>query len=206
MTAPIKDLYFGWTELTHAQGCKRPAWEAQTRTEERHWPRYSGPEHACPNGEECGHGSTYSLTEVRLVCRSCGVVRVMAGEEHSFGSTTTAHYGYGAAPVKRGGLLLWPGQPLLYAMGEPPWEYLVTRPGVTSVTEDDVVAVLGQGRGKRRGVTWWASAVRDDAGEYGIRPFRYARSTTGLRSVGSAAKWVAAQLEAAQVAEGGGER
>ncbi len=198
MSASIRDLYFGWNELTHAADCKRPVWEAATRTEERHWPRYGGPEHACPNGDECSHSSTYTRTEVRLVCRSCDVVRVMAGEEHSFGSTTTAHYGYGSAPERKAGLLLWPSGPLFQESGEPPWEYLVTRPGVTRVTEDDVVAAIAQSRGKRGAKQWSAVAVRHADGPYGLRPFRYARANTGLRSVGAAAKWIAAQLQAAE--------
>ena len=198
------DAYLtGWQALAHGAGCAAPSWQVDIRREERYRPRRGGPAHSCPNAdEECGHSDRYERITVRAVCTSCGAARLISGEEHSQAYTTTAELGYGSAPIRKAGLWLWPGPPLDSGwLDTGPWDYLVTRERVARVTADDVVALVGQGRGPRGGTTWWAVAVPDPNGKYGYSPLRHARNATDegarLSSLGAAVRWVAAALAAA---------
>jgi hypothetical protein len=196
--------YVGWDLLQHFDGCARPEWTVDVRTEDDVFrAREGGGKHECAN-EECEHrGDRFRQTTVRIVCFSCTRAHTLASEDClSVGSAKTLTKGYGQPPRRMAGLLLWPGEPFL-SFGrlatDEPWDYIITRPGVTRVTETDVVGSIGQGRGKRGGVCWSVAAVRSDDGPYGIRPLRFAHAETSLRTVAAAAKWAAAQL-----AEAGG--
>ncbi|MEU0857498.1 hypothetical protein ABZ352_18945 [Streptomyces griseofuscus] len=151
-----EDLYLGWTELAHAKDCRRPAWEAQTRTE---WDTFrGGRNHSCPD-EDCGHQNRYSKTTFRLVCRSCGNVHLMDGELGSSGGSSVERYGYGQQPKKVGGLYLYPGATAEWITApKSPWDYLVTAEKVDRITKDNLVGSIGQGRTPRGRVIWSAGA------------------------------------------------
>lgn len=194
----VQDTYLGWELPVHFDGCKRPQWTVDVRREHDVFrARHGGPEHSCPN-EDCYHGDRFTRTTVRIVCTSCTKALVVEGEEGlSTGSAKTVTHGYGQPPRKVAGLLLWPGEPLLgwgRLSTEDPWDFLVTRPGVTRVTEADVVGCINQVRGKRGAVRWSAVAVRSEAGPYGLSPLRFAHADERMASVPAAAKWAAALL------------
>ncbi|QQM44974.1 hypothetical protein [Streptomyces liliifuscus] len=194
----VQDTYLGWDLLRHFKGCTRPQWTVDVRREDDAFrARHEGPKHECPN-DACHHGDRYERTTVRIVCTSCQMAHVIRSEEglHS-SSTKNATHGYGQPPRKTAGLLLWPGEPLLgwgRLSTDEPWDFLITRPGVTRVTEADVVGVVNQVRGKRGAVRWSAVAVRSEAGPYGLSPLRFAHAEERMASVPAAAKWAAALL------------
>ncbi|MDX3033014.1 hypothetical protein [Streptomyces scabiei] len=204
-----QQTYLGWDQLQHFDGCARPAWTVDFRTEHDAFrSRHGGCKHECPN-EECWHGDRYERTTVRIVCLSCQAACTVDSETGlRRGSSKTVTNGFGQPPRRMAGLLLWPGEPF-WNFGrlstEEPWDFIVTRPGVTRVAEADVVGSIGQGRGKRGGVCWSAAAVRSDDGPYGLRPLRFAYAENSLRTVAAAAKWAAARLVEAGTAVGGGE-
>ncbi|WNI16646.1 hypothetical protein [Actinacidiphila sp. ITFR-21] len=200
-----EESYLGWDELHHHTACKRPAWTVDTKTEYdvyRPRDRESTAPHACP-AEECGHGPRMERTTVRIVCRSCGCAYVITSET-GVSTTSTRSLGYGLAPERRAGLLLWQGQPFL-SFGrlseDMPWDYIVTRPGVTRPVREDLVGEISQTRGKRGAVRYGAVAVPDPYGRYGYG-IRWAVATDGLATPTAAARWIAAQL--AQAAQAGG--
>lgn len=197
--------YLGWEHFSHHDGCAKPTWDVAIRTEDgyRRGPGAGLAEHSCPN-EDCGHNGKVERFTVRIVCRSCGAAHLVDGEEPARAWRSTRSIGYGQPPVKRAGLLLWPDAPLDDWGRDPqPWEYLVTRPGVTRVTEDDVVGILGQGSGPRGALRWWAGAVPTSKGPYGnLARLRWAHSSRDHKTTAAAAKWIAAQL----AAEGGEQR
>lgn len=194
----VQDTYLGWDLLRHFDSCTRPQWTVDVRREDNVFrARHGGEKHDCPN-EGCYHGDRYERTTVRIVCTSCQMAHVIKSEEglHS-SSTKNATHGYGQQPRKVAGLLLWPGEPFLSfgrLSSDEPWDYLVTRPGVTRVTEDDVVGLVQQTRGTRGAVKWSAVAVRSEAGPYGLSPLRFARAEERMASVSAAAKWTAKAL------------
>lgn len=203
----VKDTYLGWELLGHFEGCKRPPWTVDAKCEDDAFrARHDRPEHACPN-EECHHGDRYTRTTVRIVCTGCQMAHVIRGEEGiSRGSTSTTTHGYGQPPRKVAGLLLWPGEPLLSwgrLSTEDPWDFLITRTGVSRVAEGDVVGVINQVRGARGAVRWSVVAVRSEAGPYGLSPLRFAHGEERMASVAAAAKWTAARL--AEAPTGGAE-
>lgn len=202
------DTYVGWDELQHFDGCARPAWTVDIRTQADVFRRpVSGDKHECAV-KECVHGDRYTRTTVRIVCLSCQAACTVESEDGvSRGSSKTVTDGYGQPPRRIAGLLLWPGEPFLSwgrLSTDEPWDFVVTRAGVTRVTEADVVGSIGQGRGKRGGVCWSAVAVRSDSGPYGIRPLRFAHAEQSLRTVAAAAKWTAARLAQAETVGDGG--
>ncbi len=194
----VTATYLGWDELQHFDGCTKPAWTVDMRTEPDTFRRpVSVDKHECPV-EECWHGSRYERTTVRIVCLSCQAACTVESEDGvRRGSSKTVTDGYGQPPRRIAGLLLWPGDPFLSwgrMSTDEPWDFIVTRPGVTRVTQDDVVGVISQARGKRGALCWSVVAVRDEAGPYGLRPLRFAHAAERLRSVPATAKWIAAQL------------
>lgn len=196
--------YLGWELLEHAEGCRRPVWTVDVRTESEYRPRRDGAGHDCPN-ENCAHGDRFEATTVRIVCSSCGTAHLLTADSERVRRRSTAALGYGQQPRRVAGLWLWPDEPLLsWGRGkdEEPWGYLATRQRVDRVTAADVVGEILQGRGKRGGVVWSAAAVPSQTGRHGVGPVRWATATTDLRSVAAAAKWIATQLA---LAEAGGE-
>lgn len=192
------ETYLGWEELQHLAGCKRPAWQVDIRTDRAEFrDRLGGDAHACPN-DACDHGDRYDRTTVRVVCRSCQAACVVRGEDASVsqGMTANTTHGYGQQPRNMAGLLLWPGEPWL-SFGrlstDEPYDFVVTRKGVTRVTEADVVGIINQGRGKRGAVTWNAGAL-PTPGKYGRFNWGATNEDTPARTVAAAAKWIAARL------------
>ncbi|MFF8034883.1 hypothetical protein [Streptomyces sp. NPDC016626] len=194
----VLETYLGWEEPQHLSGCKRPSWSVDIRTDHDELrDRLSGEAHACPN-DSCGHGDRYPRTTVRIVCPSCQAALVIRGKDASTrqGMTANTTYGYGQPPRTMAGVLLWPGEPWLNVgrlRSAEPYDYVVTRKGVTRVTETDVVGVITQHRGKRGAVIWQAGALPT--------PGKYARLNWGAtnedepaRTVAAAAKWIAARL------------
>lgn len=214
------DTYLGWETPQHRKGCKRPTWDIGIRQEERelryHFRGAPPLQHSCPD-EDCPHGNTFDRTVVRIVCKGCGAAQVISGEhtpDVGATMTSTEHLGYGLAPRQAAGLLLWPGQPWLNlgrAMDGEPHDFVVTRTGVKTVTEDTVVGQLTQGRGKLNGVLWTALAVPDAEGQFGYgQRIRYVHANDGrdrggsaLRTVRAAARWVGARLAEHEAALGG---
>lgn len=192
----VLETYLGWDEPQHLAGCKRPAWSVDIRTDRDELrDRLVEGAHACAN-EECQHGSRYDRTTVRIVCRSCQAALVVRGEDASISEGAHVTHGYGHPPRTVAGLLLWPGETWLYfgrLSSDEPYDFVVTRKGVTRVTESDVVGVITQGRTKRRAVIWNAGALPT--------PGKYARFNWGAtnedkpaRTVAAATKWIAARL------------
>lgn len=195
----VQSTYLGWEQPEHLDGCKRPVWHVDFRTDpEEFRGRHDGAAHACAN-DECGHGDRYPRTTVRVVCTSCQAALVIQGDDchTSWGRTADTTYGFGLPPRKLAGLLLWPGEPFLdfgrYRSDEP-YDLLVTRPGVKRVAREDVVGVIMQTRGKRGAVTWSAAVgPRDSKYLRGrIDWSRHSGDDATLRSVTAAARWVAA--------------
>lgn len=221
----VLGTYLGWEQPQHLTGCRRPEWEVSLRREEDRYRsdlggRYGEPvrTHKCPDAE-CGHGNSFDRRVVRIVCHSCGQAQVITGEatdDTGVSQTSTARLGYGLAPRKVSGLLLWPGKPWMSygrANSDEPYDFVVTRAGVTQVTKDAVVGDITQGSGRRGGVVWAALAVPDAKGQFGYGgPVRYAQCNDGrsrggspLRTVRSAARWIADRLTEADGTTGGGE-
>ncbi|WP_432159255.1 hypothetical protein [Streptomyces sp. bgisy153] len=197
------ETYLGWEQPDHFKGCRRPQWTVDVRTDEDvPRDRAGGPAHECPQRyDTCGHGDRYTRTTVRVVCHSCGAAFVFRGEvETEAGGAKSATDGYGMPPRRLAGLLLWPGEPFLSwgrLSTNEPHDFVVTRPGVTRVTEPDVVGTIGQGRGARGGIVWTATALPSPAGPYGYGRLRWtcvSGEDSPLRSVAAAARWIAARL------------
>lgn len=204
----VQSTYLGWEQPEHLAGCKRPQWLVDFRTDEDEFrKRFGGDAHSCGN-DECGHGDRYPRTTVRIVCPSCQAAVVIRGEAcgTSRGVTANTTHGFGLPPRRVAGLLLWPGEPFLdlgRLRSDEPYDFLVTRPGVSRVTRADVVGVIMQTRGKRNAVTW--SAATDPRDSRYLRDridwSRHSGDDKTLRSVTAAAKWIAARL--AEQAPGG---
>jgi len=186
--------YFGWDTFEHGDGCARPVWEVQHRVDQR----------VRPDTHECvvegcdGHLREYSVVSVRMVCRSCEVAHVVRGEGYDVATTTTAKLGYGCAPVKAHGLYLYASRPLLYALDPGPAGYLVTARKVTTPDPGDVVGIIGQSRGPRGGMQWWAGADMTiepafvtDYYSRGYPRVHAEQKQDGFRSQRSAARWIA---------------
>jgi len=193
----VLETYLGWDEPQHLAGCKRPAWSVDVRTDHDELrDRFGGEAHACRN-DECQHGDRYPRTTVRIVCPSCQAALVVHGEDASTSQGVHATHGYGRPPRTVAGLLLWPGEPWLYfgrLSTDEPYDFVVTRKGVTRVTEADVVGVITQGRTKRHAVIWNAGAL-PTPGKYGRFNWGASNEEKPARTVAAAAKWIAAQLE-----------
>lgn len=209
MTTAI-ETYLGWEQPTHYAGCKRPSWSVDFRTDHDEFrARHGGEKHDCPN-EDCDHGDRYARTTFRIVCPSCHAAVVIRGEDAHTSRGHAAHttHGFGMPAQRVAGLLLWPGEPWLDVgrlRSDEPHDFVVTRPGVKCVIEADVVGQIRQGRGKRGGVIWVATALPAPDGKFGYGRLRFAHASddSPLRSVPAAARWVAAQVAATS---GGEER
>lgn len=207
----VQSTYLGWEQPEHFEGCKRPVWNVDFRTDpEEFRKRHEGDAHACAN-DECQHGDRYPRTTVRVVCTSCQAAVVIVGEDchTSRGRTANTTHGFGLPPRKLAGLLLWPGEPFLNfgrLSTDEPYDLLVTRPGVKRVVRADVVGVIMQTRGKRGAVTWSAAVdPRDSKYLRGrIDWSRHSGDDATLRSVTAAARWIAARLAEHQP-QGGAE-
>lgn len=217
------DTYLGWSELQHADGCKRPLVKTAWRCDEKEYRRSRGfgeppHDHKCEDHEYCAHGNEFTRVTVRIVCASCRVAQLITGEvteATGITPTSTTVLGYGLAPKQAAGLLLWPCMPRFDfgpVGGEESHDYIVTRTGVRKVTAETVVGQITQGQGKRGGVVWTTLAVADQAGRYGGQPVWYVHRNDGqgdggepLRTVKAAARWVAARL-AEYGAQGGGAK
>uniref|UniRef100_UPI003F497C57 hypothetical protein n=1 Tax=Streptomyces sp. CA-136453 TaxID=3240050 RepID=UPI003F497C57 len=188
-----EDLYLGWSELRHGKDCRKPMWEADTRTE---WDMYRGGRaHSCAD-EDCQHSDRYTKTTLRLLCRSCGAVRLYGGEMNVEGGTQIDQYGYGQAPKKVGDLYLYPGEARPdYSRGQDaPWDYLVTAEKVDRITKDNLVGSIGQGRTPRGRVIWGAGAhPRFKTGLYGTPTVSYSvvSGEETFSTPAAAAKWIA---------------
>lgn len=186
-----EDLYLGWSELRHAEGCRKPMWVAETRTE---WDTYRrGRTHSCPD-EDCDHRDSYEKTTLRLVCRSCGTVRLYGGEMHSSGGSTVEQYGYGQQPKKAGSLYLYPGETAEWVSApNSPWDYLVTAEQVDRITKDNLVGSIAQGRTPRGRVIWSAGAhPKFEMGMHGTPMVTYAvvSGEKVFSTPTAAAKWI----------------
>ncbi|MFJ9895276.1 hypothetical protein ACIQPR_18365 [Streptomyces sp. NPDC091280] len=219
MTSAL-DSYLGWEKPEHLRDCKRPAWDVSFRTEEKAY-RHVGygeerPKHECADKEYCGHGNSFDKSVVRIVCRSCGVARVITGEQtEDTGEsvTSTKWLGYGLAPRQAAGLLLWPGTPWLdlgrFREAEP-HDFVVTRLKVKEITEATVVGQISQSRGDRGGVVWTALAVPGPDGQFGyVQRIRFEHANDGrgrggrpLRTVNAAARWIGERLAEQPVKRG----
>lgn len=200
----VRDTYFGWAELPHAEVCKRPVWDVNSKVEHDVAPerdRYSTAPHDCPD-EECDHGARYTRTTVRIVCRSCGEAHLLASDRQTV-RTSTGYLGYGQQPRRVAGLLLWPGEPLsTFGMSVRdgrqyvPYELLVTGQGVTRPRREDLVGEIAQTMGRRGAVRYGAVRGLDPNGEYGWGDFRWSAAAEGLHTIAAAAKWIAAGVGA----------
>ncbi|MEU9535855.1 hypothetical protein AB0D00_26550 [Streptomyces sp. NPDC048213] len=191
-----------WQPLTHGRDCAKPVWEVDQQTMFGALrSRYEGREHSCPN-EECGHGDRYDRITVRVLCRSCGTVHLINGEEQHIVTTTTVRTGYGQPPKKVAGLWLYPGPPLLHLRDyDSPGAYLCSREKVDRLSEKDIVGSITEGRGKR-GRTVWHAAIGPNfyPPSRGLSGYAVWAKNTGEKpftSVTGAAKWVVAELDAA---------
>ncbi|MFZ3476028.1 hypothetical protein ACODT4_44360 [Streptomyces sp. 2.9] len=194
--------YLGWTRPAHRPDCARPSWEVDLRTEfGQHRNRRGGPAHSCPN-EDCDHGDRYEEVTVRLLCRSCQVVRLITGEEQSDHSTTTASTGYGQPPKRVAGLWLYPGPPLLAQLDMAPHAYLCTLERVEELDEKNIVGTIGEGRTPRGATVWSAAAILEMRYLHSVRtePYPSWKTVSGdttFKTVAAAAKWVKAAVDAA---------
>ncbi|MER6314422.1 hypothetical protein ABT237_11710 [Streptomyces sp. NPDC001581] len=192
-----------WQPFAHRPDCAKPVWEVDHQiVSDKRRPRRGGPEHGCPN-DECGHRDHYDVITVRVLCRSCGTVHLIGGEEYTRRTTTTARTGYGQTPKRVGGLWLYPGPPLLDLSWEAsdPGAYLCSREKVDGLSEENIVGAITEGRGKR-GATVWHAAIGPDfhppaRGLSGYATWAKNSGEKPFTSVSAAAKWVTAELEAA---------
>ncbi|MFJ6889872.1 hypothetical protein ACIQRC_34200 [Streptomyces californicus] len=196
--------HLGWQPFGHRADCAKPVWEVDQQTQsDRLRPRYEGMEHACPN-EECGHRAHFDQITLRVLCRSCGIVHLISGEEYTTRTTNTVRTGYGQPPKKVAGLWLYPGPPLLDLRGyDSPGAYLCSRQKVDRLSEKDIVGSITEGRGKR-GRTVWHGAIGPDFFPWGLTGYANWAKNSGEKlftSVTGAAKWVAAALDAAATEE-----
>ncbi|MFF2548365.1 hypothetical protein ACFVUY_38210 [Kitasatospora sp. NPDC058063] len=187
----IERAYFGWSDLAHLPGCRRPAWQIATK-------EAAGREHGhrCP-AEDCGHGGEHRRIEVRAVCGSCGVAHVITSEAISTRTTRAAILGYGTAPRKAGSLWLYAGPPRFAREEAQPDAYLATRVKVDRVRPEDVVGLIATTSGRQGGIAYTASVdpVLDVVGDLAPLVFEsWGRVSPRLGSVGAAARYVEAHL------------
>lgn len=191
----VESLYLGWRTVAHRQDCARPSWTAEHReTSERR----DGRTHECPD-VDCGHNVHADVLTVRLLCPSCGVVRIFRGDARSEQGTTTDSYGYGQAPRKVGGLFLYPGS-LRESWGPAPAapdQYLVTAVKAERITPDNLLGRIGSGVGPRGGIIWSAGVhPRVHFGRPDGLPFIVCDVVSGdvtFRTPTAAARWIADQ-------------
>jgi hypothetical protein len=197
-----------WQPFAHREDCAKPVWEIDQQTvADALRSRRGGPEHACPN-EECSHRDHHDRIAVRVLCRSCGIVHLIGGEEYTTRTTTTVRTGYGQPPKNVAGLWLYPGPPLLDLRDyTTPGAYLCSRERVDRLSEKDIVGAVTEGRGKRGGTIWHAAIGPEFSpparGLSGYATWAKNSGEKTFTSVTAAAKWVAAELDAAASEEEG---
>jgi hypothetical protein len=194
-----RNVYFGWSTPAHAPDCPRPVWDVDTMEHDASRERHGAGDHKCRN-RECNHGGTYTAMTFRFVCRSCERAYLYRTEVTKPDITTTREIGYGAAPIKAGGLWLYPGSQLLFGDAMP-YDYLCTCERVDRLQPEDVVGYLVQNVGKRNGTVWQAGALpRVEYSRWSPCPqlvYTVTSKATTFRKVGPAAKWIREQVEAA---------
>ncbi|MEW2164345.1 hypothetical protein AB0912_15335 [Streptomyces sp. NPDC007084] len=193
---PVTDLYLGWETLTHAEPCPAPVWEPQLRIDQGRRGRLLSRdlEHTC-QAEECEHGIFFTRFTVRLVCRACGAVHSVSGEDVGTSRTSTTAIGYGLPPQEHEGLWLWPGEQVLLDAGGGTRDWLITRVPVAPVRVQDIAGLICRHRTAGGHLRWQANAVPDHTGPYGDQQLRWARRESDHRTVEIAAEWVAAQYK-----------
>ncbi|MGW0800317.1 hypothetical protein [Streptomyces sp. NPDC002692] len=195
-----RDLYLGWKPFAHEATCTNPLWEPEARTEQGFRGRLSHSEipHGCL-AEGCEHDSVYPRYVIRLVCAGCGAVHLIHGEDVGKDNRTTALIGFGQPPRELHGVWLWPGEPNLPGVDDEPRDWLITRAPGRPRRAEDVAGTICRHRTAGELMRWEASAVADPTGPYGDDQLRWARRQSGLRSVDSAADWIATQYQPQKV-------
>lgn len=194
MTWTLDEEYLGWREVSHASHCRKPQWIVDVRREEAALPRggrYDDTHHSCPN-EDCEHADRDDQQTVRLLCKGCRYVLTFKGIAMSEGGRGTDRPGYGQPPTRIAGLWVWPGRALLDDLREP-WEAYVTETEQARLREEDIVGLIGQGRGARGAMHWWAAAVRDPNPRWSKVAFTV-RTDRVLKTKSAAVKWISTQL------------
>ncbi|MET9100002.1 hypothetical protein [Streptomyces antibioticus] len=186
----ITETYLGWTPYPHKPGCPSPEWDdIQYRHTQAIRPDSYHPDHphTCTNAT-CGHNNTYPRTELRLLCRTCHTVHLIAGEALTQDTTDTAATGWGQPPTALAGLWLWPGRPTLD--GGQPYEYLVTRQpqALTPDLLHGIITAYRDATGTRR---WLAAAHPHPDGAHQVATLRWHHSSNALDDLAAAAGWIA---------------
>lgn len=197
MSRVLEQEYLDWYEVGHDSTCRRPNWIVDVREDGDHRPRggrHDDRDHSCPN-ETCDHGNYVDVTTIRMLCRDCGVVREFKGELYTRSGRSVSQAGYGQPPTRTGGLWVYPGRPLLNDMTEP-WDAYIAETKVDRLREQDIVGMIGQGRGRRGGKHWWAVAVQDSRPEMRqyVRISFKIKSDEFFKTQSAAVKWIATQL------------
>ncbi len=179
----ISTLYLKYQALAaHAPGCSRAAADLWEVTQFEDYIFSDDPEP--------------KRTTIRLVCTECNVacLQTWEGVPTRMSQTTTADLGYGSAPIRQHGLVLWAGPILGYfAREHGPWSYYVTtglqRPSKTA----DIAGIVGWHQTIRGAIKWSAGV--------GLTAYGSAErgAETPFASRGAAVKWIAGQLAAATV-------
>ncbi len=186
----IEELYLGWHDFSHADGCTNPVWDdVQVRYDEGRRFTATGTEpHTCTN-VDCGHATGFGRMQVRLRCSDCNTVHILSGEGLGVVCTTTEDTGWGQAPTQVAGVWLWPGEPVL--RGLPPRDYLVTTTQVDEVTTDTIAGLITTYRDSEGRQLWIAGAGLNPNGAHQVHTLRWTYSSNGLASLEDAARWVA---------------
>ncbi|MFF9285449.1 hypothetical protein [Streptomyces griseosporeus] len=185
----IEEMYLGWQPLTHAIDCTSPVWDvAEVRHDTGGRILPTGAEaHTCAT-DGCTHTATFARVQLRLLCRSCHTVYVLAGEDLGVRHTTTAVTGWGQSPRQLAGLWLWPGQPADHR--HQPHQYLVTREP-SQVTRATLYGLITRYRDATGTPRWIAAAVPDENGEHQLHTLRWRYRSAGLADLPEAADWIA---------------
>lgn len=192
----ITETYLGWTPYTHAIDCPAPLWDtAEIRYDEgAHPPAIDAAPHGCTSNL-CDHGPTFQRVRLRLLCRDCDTVHMLAGEGLNQVTTHTSVTGWGQTPARFGDVWLWPGRPAIRE-GEPS-QYLVTRQP-QALTIDTVYGIVTGYRDATGARRWLAGAQPDSDGAHLIDTLRWRHSSNGLTTVDEAAEWIATAGTGAQ--------
>ncbi|MFF3891343.1 hypothetical protein [Streptomyces sp. NPDC001914] len=193
----IDDIYLGWSPLHHGPTCAQPTWD---KVEVRHdlgarIVQTGAEHHTCAN-DDCRHSDTFGRVQVRLLCRDCGTVATLTGENLTTVFTPGADSGWTQAPREVAGVWLWPGQPALPSAE--PHDYLVTREPADTVTIDNVYGLITRHRDATGAPHWIAAALPDPAGPHQVHTLRWRHRTSGITVLAEAAAWIAAADTRAQ--------
>ncbi|MFD7590657.1 hypothetical protein ACFV84_35065 [Kitasatospora sp. NPDC059811] len=208
--------HLGFTAPQHAAGCTATGWDVDYRIQPDVL-RGDGDEgHSCPS-YDCWHGDRAEQLEVRILCRTCGAVRLLQAEQPLVrGHRTTSQLGYGTAPRKVGSLWVYTGPPPQLGMlsdtpGDPLW-YLVARRRADRLTPDDVVGAIWPADGKRLAPGFTASTDLVPFGEFdwdGTQSFAFKHQARSddlhFRTIAAAVKWIEQQLADTASAKVGAE-